>query len=219
MTLLLGSLIHLANVMLLVSFLMKDIMGLRIVSITASLCFIAYFATRGTPLWDVVAWNAVFMVVNVYQIIQLWKERRPVPLDGTQEAIRRAVFPELSARNFLRLLGVGRFRKAASGDRIVKKGEPLSELYLVTEGDLEVRLPNDGLISLQKGQFVGEMSYLTGEAPRADVAAVTGVHYLAWPQSELKTFLEKEQETKLAVVRVLGQDLVRKLRTAQPTKS
>ncbi len=68
-------------------------------------------------------------------------------------------------------------QKFLPGERVVRQGEAGQELYIILDGTAEVRLQQDGrsmtVATLQKGQFFGEMSLLTGEPRSATVVAAT----------------------------------------------
>ena len=61
-------LIYIANGMYLVSYSMKDMLHLRIVTVAAALCLVAYFYFRSEPMMTVVGWNLFFIALNLYQI-------------------------------------------------------------------------------------------------------------------------------------------------------
>lgn len=70
------ALIYVANVLYLLSYLVRDILHLRALTITAVTCLMLYFASRPEPLMAVVYWNLVFLVLNVLQLAWLLLTRR-----------------------------------------------------------------------------------------------------------------------------------------------
>lgn len=70
------ALVHVANVLYLVSYLVKDVLWLHVLTVVAGLVSMPYFGLRADPLWAPVAWNVVFVAINTYQIHLLWRERR-----------------------------------------------------------------------------------------------------------------------------------------------
>ncbi len=69
---------HLAFGLIAFSFLVKDILYLRIVSVIASLFSILYNYNSIDPMWLAINWNVVFVIVNVYHIAVIFYEKRPV---------------------------------------------------------------------------------------------------------------------------------------------
>lgn len=61
------ALIHAANLLRLCSFFQNDTVRLKLLTAVATLCLVAYFATRAEPLLTVIAWNAFFAAVNFAQ--------------------------------------------------------------------------------------------------------------------------------------------------------
>ena len=73
-----------------------------------------------------------------------------------------------------------RFAPFARGETLTRQGEPGDWLYLVTAGEVSVRVAASGgleqeVARLGPGDFVGEMSLMTGERRSATVVAATGV--------------------------------------------
>lgn len=58
-------LIHVANLLILGSYLVRDMLALRAIAVLASLSFLAYFAFGPTPNPAAAGWNILFSVVNL----------------------------------------------------------------------------------------------------------------------------------------------------------
>ena len=72
---------HLAFGLIAFSFLVKDILYLRLVSIVASLFSVFYnYAIPVEPMWIPIGWNFVFVALNLYHIAVLIYEKRPVKM-------------------------------------------------------------------------------------------------------------------------------------------
>ena len=61
------ALLHLANVLYLLSYLVKNVMALRLLTVVATVLLIVYFLIL--HLWGPVAWNLVFISINLHQIL------------------------------------------------------------------------------------------------------------------------------------------------------
>lgn len=212
MSLLLGQLLNVAQALILISFVVKDILWLRALSILASISFITFFATQAQPLWSGVVWNIVYLLINLYQIWLLYLERRPLQLLEREERIHRHVFPELTSRMLRRFLQLGELRAVAEGQVLVEAGSKLQHLLLVSDGIVTVGVADGRELSLEQYHFVGEMSYLTGNVTSAEVrASAAGCTVYAWALPELEHFLEQNTDVKLCLQRVISRDLARKL--------
>ena len=92
------------------------------------------------------------------------------------------------------------------------RGEALAHLAIVVDGSVRVQLADDRTVELGHGAFIGELSYLTGKPPAADVVAATALRVVRWPADALRAFLAANPDTRTAVQLVLGSDLAAKLR-------
>ena len=71
-------LINAANLLILASFLVRDILWLRMLSILAGFCFMGYAGLDPIPKLEPMIWNGLFITLNVVQVVRLLLERRPV---------------------------------------------------------------------------------------------------------------------------------------------
>jgi hypothetical protein len=211
-TLAMENLVHLANVLLLLSFLVRDILWLRLLNVLAGLAFIAYFAAL--PAWAPVGWNGLFLLINAAQIWRLILERRPVRLSAEERALHQLAFRALTPREFARLLGIGRWAEAAAGERLVAEGVVLDRMLVLCAGAADVVAGGARVAQLGPGQLVGEMGFLTGARTSAEVVACGPVRYLALPAGALRGLFGKHPELRAAMQAVIGSDLVAKLRAA-----
>ena len=68
-------LIYAANILYLLSYLVKDILHLRLLTIIAACCLVTYFYNQAEPLITVVCWNLFFVGLNVLQLTRILWER------------------------------------------------------------------------------------------------------------------------------------------------
>ena len=212
--------IHIANVLYLLSYSVRDILWLRILTVVAALTLLPYYFSCSTnPLWDAIAWNALFIAVNIFQIILLVRERWPVTLSGVEREIYEKVFPSLTPGEFRRLLALADWRDAAPGTRLVAEGEVVREMLLLCDGSADVIAGGHKVTTLESGQFIGEMSFLTQEKASANVDASTPAKLVGWEQERLKAFLERQTALDYKLRGTLGRDMVRKLKAAAQAKA
>ena len=208
-----ADMIHFANVLDLVSYLVRDIFYLRILTVVAIFSLMPYYFTCGDdPLWAAIAWNGVFAGVNAFQIGLLIKERWPRNLHGAERELYDTVFKDLKPGEFVKLLGVGGWRDTTSGESLVEDGSVVHHMMVLTAGEAEVRKGDKIVARLKPGQFVGEMSFLSGDKAGADVVTPKTAKLMSWPQAALDKFLAKNGSLSFKVRGVLGRDVVTKLR-------
>ena len=205
--------LHVANVLYLLAYLVRDILWLRILTVVAALCLLPYyFCCSEHPLYAPIAWNALFTVVNIVQIALLILERRPVFLGEDELRLYRTIFKTLKPREFLRLMGVAQWKRASPGQRLMEQGDPVTELMLLAHGSADIEVNRNRIASVAAGQFVGEMGFLTNQRASASVIAAAAIDYLAWPAEELRVLLADSPQLHIKVHGILGVDLVGKIR-------
>ncbi|MEO0794415.1 MAG: cyclic nucleotide-binding domain-containing protein [Verrucomicrobiota bacterium] len=211
MSSLLPYLVHAAYLLYLVSYLVRDILWLRIFTIIAGTSLLPYYFLQPEPLWEPIIWNVVFITINIVQSTVLILDRRPVHLKGDDLKLYQLVFDRLSPSNFRKLLELGEWSEADKEGIIVSEDSAIDRVIVIYEGELSVRRNDKELAKLSAGHFVGEMSYLTGKTACADVIALSKTRHVCWSFETLRTFLPKHPELRAAFQNILGADLVRKL--------
>jgi hypothetical protein len=208
------NLIHVANVLLLLSFLVSDILWLRVLNMVAGLAFIAFFALSTPPMWAPVGWNLLFLVINVVQVWRLLLERKPVRLAAEELSLYQLAFRVLTPREFVRLLAIGRWENAAAGERLIEQGVHVDRVLVLHSGATDVVANGARVAELRPGQLVGEMGFLTDAKTSAAVIAREPTRYFSLPAGALRALFDKHPELRAGMQRVIGSDLVAKLRAA-----
>jgi CRP-like cAMP-binding protein len=95
----------------------------------------------------------------------------------------------------------------AEGQRVLRQGLSGGSFYLILDGEASVRVNGGERARLGRGEFFGEISVLTDQAPVADVVAETLLRCLVVPGPELKAFLVDQPQVMLRVLRAVAQRL------------
>jgi hypothetical protein len=69
------ALIFAANILYLVSYLVRNMLHLRILTMIAACCLVGYFYNLEEPLMTVIAWNLFFVGMNAFQLGRIFGER------------------------------------------------------------------------------------------------------------------------------------------------
>jgi len=207
-------LIHVANVLYLGSYLMRDILWLRILTVVAACCLMPYFYFRPEPLLPAIYWNLAFTALNVYWIGRLLLERRPVKLSQAEERLYCMAFRTLTPREWLKLLKLGSWEQRQRGEQICEVDQVLDKLIVIDSGRAEVAIDNKIVAELRPGQFIGGMSFFTGKPVGATVTATEPVRLVCWPKPRLSRFLKQHPELNNALQIILGRELTTSLRTS-----
>ena len=204
-------LINIANILYLFSYLVRDILWLRILTVIAASCLIPYFYFRPDPLVIAIYWNLLFTSLNIFWIGRLLIERRPVQLSGNDLRLYQLVFRCLTPREMQQLLKLGRWEKAAEQECFISQGNTLDRLMVICSGKACVMKDGKAVEELGDGQFIGGIPFISENSAPADVIALEETYYMSWPKKELKAFLEGKAELHTALQLTLGFDLSKRL--------
>ena len=204
--------IHIANVLYLFSYSMRDILWLRILTIAAACFMIPYFYFQPEPLYPPILWNLIFMILNLFWIVRLLLERRPVKLSDDELQLCQIAFRTLTPREIKKILKLSSWENADPGECFVSKDEPLERLILIYSGTADVNVDGNKVGELQAGQFIGELGYFTDEVAAADVVATEATRYVSWPKDRLKSYLDKNSDLRAAFQIILGSVLAKRLK-------
>jgi len=206
-------LVHLGYLLQLFALLARDVLWLRGILVAAQSVLAVYAWLQGAEYLPYVFWNALFVAINLYWVVRLLRERAAVMLPEALRPTYEKHFAALAPPEFLRLWHEGR-RGSVSDTQLVREGTMPDALYFLLSGEVAVRSHGRELARLAPGDFVAEMSLLTGERTTADVHALGQVEYVAWPAAALARLRTRNAMLWSKVQSVLGHNLVEKIRRA-----
>lgn len=209
---------HLSYVILIISFMMRDILWLRALNIVSVLVEIVYFYLQPSPLWPVIGWNVALVVINVYWITRLTMERRPVHFSPEEQRVYDMALRSLKPRHARKLLEAGKWKKLQSGEQIVAQGEPLHTLSLISRGKMKIERNDIAVDEIGEGRFIGSVTYLKNLADFPSpltFAAVERSLVIFWENQALRSLIGDDVEFATALESSLGLELARVLDRAQ----
>ena len=86
---------------------------------------------------------------------------------------RLALFADLTRPQLEAVAHAVNEERYAKGMRILREGLSGSAFYVIVEGEASVQIGGEERARLRPGDFFGEVSILTGDAPDADVIAAS----------------------------------------------
>ena len=200
---------HLAFGLIAFSFLVKDILWLRVVSILASLFSVFYnYTIPVEPMWLAINWNFVFITLNLYHIAVIIYEKRPIKMAPKDKELYETLFKDLSPVEYLKISKVARWEKYESGEKIIRQGTPVLDLILIYNGTVDVAVDGKKVAELRDGQFVGEMSFLTEKSATATCVVKHNTECLVWKQPEFKELLKRNPSLYYTIQGLLSSQLV-----------
>lgn len=125
------------------------------------------------------------------------------------------ILSQLDDTDILWLARVGTATDLADGASLISAGTPPSNLYIITDGTLDVNLP-DGTSVAQRtiGDVLGEMSLLEKRPPATNVVALGPVRLLAVPLQTIRQELDQRPEFAGRFYKALALFLSDRLREA-----
>ena len=206
-------LVHFSNVLMLAAYSVRDILWLRWFAVAAALTNIPYFLFQGTVLWPPILWAVIFTVINLYQIAQLYLERRPVVLSQDEQKLYDLGFQSLRPREFVSLSLVGEWKNADPGETVVSEGEPVSSLSIPISGAAEVQKSGERIGELKPGHIIGTALAFTGDPSPVRVTFTEPARYMHWSLSSLRRFVDMRPDLRTALQGLISRDLAQKLNT------
>jgi hypothetical protein len=203
---------HVASVLTLLAYLVKDILWLRALSILASIAGIIFnYSVPSTPLWPVIYWNVVFIIINVVQIMLILKERSGVEFTEEERELYETLFKNFAPFEFMKLLRLGKWLEAEKGQALTIESEPLDSVMLIYNGLVSVEIGGQPVGQMKDGGLIGEISFIRGGPATATVKALEKTRYLSWPQENMRNLLHRNPSMRSAMESVFSKELSKKL--------
>jgi len=135
-------------------------------------------------------------------------------LPEAERELLRSIFTGLDDVQIARLLVAGRFNDIAKGTTLAEENKPLQTLFFICAGHVKVTVAGREVAHLEKGNFVGEIAFLTEKPATATVVAEDSVRALVFERTELNQFFRNEAEVAGLVYQLLGRELAQKIKVS-----
>ncbi len=126
------------------------------------------------------------------------------------------IFGDFSDGDIEWLAAAGERKNIRHGTVLVQEGKPIGEVFILLDGQLSVLVNsahgNVTINTLQKGEIIGELSFLDSRPPSATVVAATEAVVLAIPREKLRIKLARDAAFAAKFSRALGVFLADRLR-------
>ena len=206
--------LHVANILLLVAYSVRDILWLRLFSVAASLIALPYFILQPEPLWEPIIWSSVFAAINSFQSWRLFVERRPVKLTPEEQEIRQLAFPDLPSRKVLEILSIGAWTTVEIGQRMLERGKRVEAISIIVRGKVRFTRDDGVFGELVAGHIVGSALLMSGVPADVDAVVVETVRCMRWEVEPLDRYLAANPETRIVLQKYLSRDLAGKVLAA-----
>lgn len=204
-------LIHIANLILLVAFAVRDVLFLRILFVVGSLFALGFYYQQNPPLWSAIGWTVLYIGIHTFWVCRILLERRPVELSADETALFNLAFASIDKRKFALLASLGEWRVGQPGEPIFKQGERVAEIIVPISGKISARLEGEDLPSVGPGQLVGTTATLLGGTAPCDAFFDQPTRYIAWPVNSAQDILVQDLELRGQIQDIVNKDLAGKI--------
>ena len=200
---------HIAYVFLIISMMMRTMHWLRIFAVTAGSISAIYYFT----LADYVSmfWESLFSLVNIMQLALLTIENRRGKFSEDEQLFFESVLRNVERAHARKLIKAGKWFDAEIGEVLVAEATWPKRLKFIVSGHAQITLGDKQIGFVGPGDFLGEMSYLTGKAASATATAQTSMRYLSFERNKLEMQLDKYSDLRQSLEAGFNRNLVEKL--------
>jgi CRP-like cAMP-binding protein len=200
-----------ANILLLVSYSVREVLWLRLLAAASSLIAIPYYALQPTPLWAPIIWDILFATINLAQSWRLYLERRPIQLTADEEDARRLAFPDLPPRKVLQILNIGSWTTGETGEQLIERGKHSDTVSLIIHGRVRVSRDELVIVELVAGDIVGSALLMTGAPADVDAVVAEPIRAISWKIGSLERYFAANPETQITMLNHLSRDFAGKI--------
>ncbi len=201
---------HFPYFLLCLSMLMRRMVWLRVIAIAAGLSRIFY---RTVLVFDPVSvlWETILVIINVGQLLITWWYARHHRFSTDEQNLLERLAPDADRRALRRLFGLGAWRHVPAGTALTVEGEHVNELIFLADGLVRIEKGGAIVAVCGAGDFIGEMSFITGRAATATSIADRQSRLLAFRQSDLRKAAEDDAAVRHILETAFNRNLIDKL--------
>ena len=180
-------LVHLSNVLMLVSYSVRDILWLRWFAVAAALTVIPYYVAQPVVLWPPVFWGSVFMAINLWQIARIYLVDHG-PSCSLQRSKRSTAWAsERCGRGNSPLSSPpanGGMRQRVRS--LIEEGNAVEAICIAISGTADIRRQGTTIGKLAPGNVIGTALALAGEPSPIEARFAEQARYIHWPLGDLR---------------------------------
>jgi Cyclic nucleotide-binding domain len=209
---------HLSYIAIAISYFLTNVFWLRVAAVCGLFLEIVYFRLTGTSAKTGVPWDSLFIFINLYQLIWLVRERINATLPEKDAVMLRQSFEGLSDAQIARMLRAADWKEYQPGEILTRQDAPVDALYFLCTGRANVEVNGSHVTYLEKGSFIGEIAYLTGNTATARVTIDEPARVLVFSKMRMAKVMAKDNQISGILYQLLGRDLAQKMRRANTRK-
>jgi Cyclic nucleotide-binding domain len=204
--------VHLAFVLLAISYLLTGMVWLRCLAIAGLAGLILTLQIFDIPPEAATLWLVLLVVINAWQLLQIYRDKQNLRLPPEDADLLRSALAGLSDDDISRLLKAADWKDFQPGDILTRQDAPLDTLYFMCSGRAIVEVDKTFVTYLEKGSFIGEIAYLTGNPATARVTIDEPARVLAFSKMKMAKVVAGDEHINGILYQLLGRDLAMKMR-------
>jgi hypothetical protein len=211
-------LVHLSYVIIAFSYFLTNMLWLRVAACAGLSLNLIYYAITGSSFHTSLPWDTVFILINLYELFLLMREKFNAKLPEADAPMLRHAFEGLNDVQISKLLRAADWKHFAAGDIITRQDAPVDALYFLMQGRAQVLVDGIAIAHIDTGTFIGEIAYLTGNPATARVVIEEPSRMLVFSRMRMAKVTASDKQINGILYQVLGRDLALKMRRANSAK-
>ena len=201
-------LLNLGYFLVFLALAIREILWLRVTITAGQSTLFTYSMLNGN--YNIAFWNSLFILVNIIQIIILYRERQELVVPDEIQDLYDSIFHAKSHREFLNFWDQGKICQVDK-ESLITSGDTQTDLMLILNGKADVVRDGEKIATLDRGQFIAEISYITGKPASADVVPQGSLTYYVWDHNTLNKLRKSKPVTMGKLDSILTLDMAEKL--------
>ncbi len=190
----------------------RKVLYLRTALVIASILEVVYyFFVSPKPIWTPIFWSSTVFLINIYHILRIMYDKKFLSFSKDELAVHELIGGKIEIHHFKKLMKACNWITSESNLEILKEDAHNDQLYFLAEGEATVMINNNAVTKIHKGNFIGEMSFLTGNKTSASVIVSPNSKLAYWDNKKLTHMLGKDISFKHDFHNLISSDLVLKM--------
>ena len=201
---------HFTYLLLIVSMLMRRMVALRVLAVASGVAKIVY---RAFFVLDPVSvlWETIFVLVNIGQLLIIWYYEHHHRFADDERHFADNMPEGIDRSALKRLLDLSELERHDPGVILTTEGQPVRRLMYLADGIVKIE-HDDRLVAIcGPGDYIGELSFLSGNPASATATVVKPARILAFDQTRLNAATDADTQLRRTLESALNRNLAGKL--------
>lgn len=201
---------HFTYALLILSMLMRRMVTLRLLAVASGVTKIIY---RGFFMVDPVSvlWETIFVLVNIGQLLLIWYYEHHHRFAEEHRHFAQNMPPGVDRSAVKQLLDLSQPMKLEPNTVLTRIGEKVEKLVYITDGIVKVEHDGRVVAICGPGDYIGELSFLSGKPASATAIVVKPTSALVFEQAKLAEAIAGKDQLRRTLESALNMNLAGKL--------